>query len=72
MFLDLDAVAARYAIHRNSIRNWMAQGRFPLPIRLGDRIARWPLEKLQEWEAKSYPVKEPENVSNPEGRRCIR
>ena len=74
MFLDVTAVAERYDVSKSCIRAWIDRKVFPMPLRLGDKIMRWPLAQLEAWEQEGcpIPVKESENVSNPEGRRCIR
>ena len=36
-------------IGRSTIYRLMRLGRFPLPIRVGDRLVRWPVDELDAW-----------------------
>ena len=47
--LRLPAVKARTGLSRSSIYLWIAQGRFPKPISLGDRAVGWVESEVNEW-----------------------
>ena len=36
-------------IGRSTIYRLMRLGKFPLPIRIGERAVRWPASEIQEW-----------------------
>ena len=42
-------VEAICQLGRSSIYRLMRKGKFPLPIRVGERSVRWSLTELQDW-----------------------
>lgn len=49
-------VERRYSLSRSTIYDMMSKGRFPRPIRLGNRSVRWRLSDLEAW-LSSLPVR---------------
>ena len=47
--LRISEVAARTGLSRSTIYEWSADGRFPAPVRLGGRVARWVEAEVDEW-----------------------
>ena len=47
--LRISEVAARTGLGRSTIYEWSADGRFPAPVRLGGRVARWVEAEVDEW-----------------------
>lgn len=48
--LDAKAVAEALAIHRVTLWNWVAAGKFPKPdIREGRKYRRWRSSTVQKW-----------------------
>ena len=47
--LRISEVAARTGLGRSTIYEWSADGRFPAPVRLGGRLARWVESEVEEW-----------------------
>ena len=47
--LRISEVAARTGLSRSTIYEWSADGRFPAPVRLGGRLARWVESEVEEW-----------------------
>ena len=47
--LRLTDVCAVFSFSRSSVYTWIAQGRFPPPVRVGGRSVRWAAETLIEW-----------------------
>ncbi len=47
--LRVSEVAARTSLSRSTIYRWSADGRFPAPIWLGGRLARWVAAEVDEW-----------------------
>lgn len=48
-FLRISEVQARTGLGRSTIYRWAAEGRFPAPVRLGGRVARWVEAEVDEW-----------------------
>ncbi|MDE2805869.1 MAG: AlpA family transcriptional regulator [Gemmatimonadota bacterium] len=48
-FLRMSEVQARTSLGRSTIYRWSAEGRFPAPIQLGGRVARWIEDEVDEW-----------------------
>jgi prophage regulatory protein len=34
---------------RSTLYQWMAEGRFPKPVRVGNRLVRWRLSDIDAW-----------------------
>ena len=47
--LRIREVQARTGLSRSTIYRWAAEGRFPPPVRLGGRVARWVEAEVDEW-----------------------
>ncbi len=56
VFLPVTEVASRYRVSVPTIWRWAREGRFPQPVKLGDNCTRWPLARLQEYDAKRGEV----------------
>ncbi len=48
-FLRISEVQARTSLGRSTIYRWSAEGRFPAPVALGGRVARWVEAEVDEW-----------------------
>ena len=48
-FLRVSEVQARTSLGRSTIYDWSAEGRFPPPIRLSERVVRWVEAEVEEW-----------------------
>ncbi|MDE2982296.1 MAG: AlpA family phage regulatory protein [Gemmatimonadota bacterium] len=51
-FLRISEVQARTSLGRSTIYRWSAEGRFPAPVMLGGRVARWVEAEVDEWARK--------------------
>ena len=49
-YLRRPAVCERYDVACSTLYHWMANGRFPKPVRLGLRVVAWSIEDLEAWE----------------------
>ena len=47
--LRIRQVQARTGLSRSTIYAWSADGRFPAPVRLGGRVARWVEAEVDDW-----------------------
>ena len=47
--LRIREVQARTGLSRSTIYAWSADGRFPAPVRLGGRVARWVEAEVDDW-----------------------
>ena len=48
-FVRLREVMARTGLSRSTIYVWVANGRFPKPVPLGERSVGWIESELEEW-----------------------
>ena len=48
-FLRVSEVQARTSLGRSTIYDWVAEGRFPPPIRLSERVLRWVEAEVEDW-----------------------
>lgn len=48
-FLRVSEVQARTSLGRSTIYRWSAEGRFPAPVSLGGRVARWIEAEVEAW-----------------------
>nr|WP_310758572.1 AlpA family phage regulatory protein [Candidatus Palauibacter soopunensis] len=51
-FLRISEVQARTSLGRSTIYRWAAEDRFPAPVLLGGRVARWIEAEIEEWAEK--------------------
>lgn len=51
-WLNMKQVARRYMVHRDTVRHWCEEGRFPEPVKVGGRLNRWRVSEVEAWEAK--------------------
>lgn len=59
-FFTIGGLCERYTIARITLRRWVAQGRFPQPLRIGPRKALWPAAVVLEHERQILAAAEPE------------
>lgn len=52
LFLSDKQTAVRYGVGRGTIWRWIKKQDFPKPISLSPGCTRWPVNDLEEWEAK--------------------
>ena len=58
--MDIGEVATCCGVSQRSIMNWVAAGKFPVPIKLTRRCVRWPeLEVMAHIEARRAAVTRP-------------
>lgn len=50
-FLRDTEVAARLNVSRVCVWRWAREGKMPRPVKLADKVTRWPIETLEKWEA---------------------
>lgn len=50
--LNVEQVAKRYSVSKDTIWRWRRNGDFPLPIQLGGKTVRWRLSDLEKWESR--------------------
>lgn len=66
VFLTERQVAARYGVHQNTVRNWVASGRIIKPLVLSPGCVRWRLADIEAWEEEksSGAIQSVKEVSN--------
>jgi len=47
--LRIEQVIEKTTLGRRSVYNYMKAGRFPAPVRLGDRHVRWVEDEVNAW-----------------------
>jgi prophage regulatory protein len=47
--LRLPAVCERTGLSRTTLYRWVADGRFPHPIKVGPRLIAWPSRTIDQW-----------------------
>ena len=47
--LRVAAVLGIVGVSRSALYEWMNEGRFPRPIKVGPRTVRWRTEDIEEW-----------------------
>ncbi|WP_368388891.1 helix-turn-helix transcriptional regulator [Marinobacter sp. SS8-8] len=50
MFYSIKEVSKRYGVSPKSIWRWIREGRFPKPVKLAPKTARWRETDLQAYE----------------------
>ena len=48
-FIGVSGVASAFAVTPRCIKNWINNGSFPKPYRIGRRILRWDVAALNDW-----------------------
>ncbi len=51
-YLTADWVKRHYSISNSTLYKWIAEGRFPAPVKIGPRAVRWTSASLRAFEAK--------------------
>jgi prophage regulatory protein len=47
--LKVSEVQARLGVSRAAVYKWIGEGRFPAPLKLGPKAARWPESVVNRW-----------------------
>lgn len=50
------SLARHIGVSRAQLYQMMATGRVPQPLRLSERVIRWPAEMVRQWESEGCPV----------------
>ena len=50
-YLRLRDVVKRVPVARSTIWQWVATGKFPPPVKLGERVTAWSVASIEQWEA---------------------
>lgn len=56
-YLSDKEITERYSIARATVWRWVAEGRFPSPVKIGNNCTRWKIADLEQWEAKMEGAK---------------
>lgn len=49
LLMKLTELCDQLAVSRGSIYRWLNEGKFPRPIRIGERAVRWRAEDVEAW-----------------------
>jgi len=50
-YVSDSALAARFAVSRNTVWRWAEKGELPKPVKLSPGCTRWNLAEIEAWEA---------------------
>jgi prophage regulatory protein len=50
-YLRLRDVVKRVPVAPSTIWAWVSNGKFPRPVKLGDRVTAWSVSSIERWEA---------------------
>ena len=50
-FIRLQDVLKRIPVGKSTIWNWVQEGKFPVPVKLSDRVTAWSVAAIEQWEA---------------------
>jgi len=51
LYLNVDQVAKRFGVSKDTIWRWKRQNEFPAPVKLGGTTTRWRLADIEDWES---------------------
>jgi len=54
----LPQVMTRTDLKKSTIYFWMSRGKFPKPMKIGDRAVAWRIADIEAWEAAQRPASE--------------
>lgn len=60
--LRLTGVLEAVGVKKSSIYQWIREGRFPAPVRLGPRSVGWPADQVEAWLATRESTRSTDNV----------
>ena len=66
-FLRRPAVTERYGLPVSTLYDWISKGRFPKPVRLGERAVGWAIEELEAWERARTDARDDVPATSPAG-----
>lgn len=49
LLMRLTELCAQLAVSRGTIYRWLNEGKFPRPVRIGERAVRWRAEDVEAW-----------------------
>ena len=49
-YLRLKDVVKRVPVAKSTIWLWVSNGKFPAPVKLGERVTAWPVASIERWE----------------------
>jgi len=50
--IDIKEVSDITGLKRSTIYKWMNEGKFPKPLKLGEKASRWKLSSILDWISK--------------------
>jgi prophage regulatory protein len=56
-YLRIKDVVKRVPVARSTIWLWVADGKFPRPVKLSERVTAWPVASIERWEAERQSPK---------------
>ena len=48
-FVRRKALIPYLSVHSNTLDRWVREGKFPSPVKFGDRVVAWKVEDVRRW-----------------------
>ena len=63
-YLNIDDITKSLKINEDTLRKWIKEGKFPLPLRMNDRITLWSYALIENWIAQQHKTEEFINIQD--------
>jgi len=57
-YLNFDDILNSLKIDKNTLKEWIKEGKFPPPMRMGDRVTLWTYAVIENWVAQQQKTQE--------------
>lgn len=57
-YLNIDDITSSLKINKDTLRQWIKDGKFPSPIEMRDRTGLWSYAVIENWVAQQHKTQE--------------
>ena len=57
-YLNIDDITSSLKINKDTLRQWVKDGKFPSPLEMNGRTALWSYAVIENWVAQQYKTQE--------------
>lgn len=57
-YLNIDDITSSLKINKDTLRQWIKDGKFPSPIEMRDRTVLWSYAVIENWVAQQHKTQE--------------
>ena len=57
-YLNIDDITSSLKINKDTLRQWIKDGKFPSPIEIRDRMTLWSYAVIENWVAQQHKTQE--------------